>query len=201
MWKMCVCFKCYCKLHLDYNSNWSTPGKSFITVPWFHVGFVSPRNEAEVWCGRGPTGCRESAGWQQPLPQELEHMARIQPLWFWRRTIYIQISLQLEPRLFLVAAAFFLLKSLKNKKSLNSRPKILIFIMLSLTQSLTALEESSFFLSLGLVCDEFDKLTPMGVVLPIYLLWICRTCLFLRMEKTVRLLLRTTLKFRTQVYA
>lgn len=128
-------------------------------------------------------------------------MARIQPLWFWRRTIYIQISLQLEPRLFLVAAAFFLLKSLKNKKSLNSRPKILIFIMLSLTQSLTALEESSFFLSLGLVCDEFDKLTLMGVVLPIYLLWICRTCLFLRMEKTVRLLLRTTLKFRTQVYA
>lgn len=128
-------------------------------------------------------------------------MARIQPLWFWRRTIYIQISLQLEPRLFLVAAAFFLLKSLKNKKSLNSRPKILIFIMLSLTQCLTALEESSFFLSLGLVCDEFDKLTLMGVVLPIYLLWICRTCLFLRMEKTVRLLLRTTLKFRTQVYA
>lgn len=57
---------------------------------------------------------------------------------------------------------FFLLKSLKNKKSLNSRPKILIFIMLSLTQSLTALEESSFFLSLGLVCDELGKLTLMG---------------------------------------
>lgn len=80
----------------------------------------------------------------------------------------------------------FLLKSLKNKKSLSSRPKILISIMLSLTQSLTALDESSFFLSLGLVCDELGKLTLMGVVLPMYLLWICRTCLFLRMEKTVR---------------
>lgn len=61
----------------------------------------------------------------------------------------------------------FLLNSLKNKKSLSSRPKILISIMLSLTQSFTALEESSFFLPLGLVCDELDKLTLMGVVLPI----------------------------------
>lgn len=34
--------------------------------------------------------------------------------------------------------------------------------MLSLTQNLTALEESSFFLSLGLVCDELDKLMLNG---------------------------------------
>lgn len=75
------------------------------TVPSFHFGFVSFRNETKVWRRRGPPGCRESAGWGQPLPQELEHVARIQPLWFWRRTIYIQISLQLEPGLFQVAAA------------------------------------------------------------------------------------------------
>lgn len=80
----------------------------------------------------------------------------------------------------------FLLSSLKNKKSLSSRPKIIISIMLSLTQSLTALEESSFFLSLGLLCGGLDKLTLMRVVLPMYLLWICRTRLFLRMEKPVR---------------
>lgn len=80
----------------------------------------------------------------------------------------------------------FLLSSLKNKKSLSSRPKIIISIMLSLTQSLTALEESSFFLSLGLLCGGLDKLTLMRVVLLMYLLWICRTCLFLRMEKPVR---------------
>lgn len=43
----------------------------------------------------------------------------------------------------------FLLNSLKNKKSLRSRPKIIISIMLSLTQSLTALEESSFFSFIG----------------------------------------------------
>lgn len=78
-------------------------------VPSFHLGFVSCRNEAEIWRRRGPPGCRESAGWGQPLPQELEHVARIQPLWFWRRTIYIQISLQLEPGLFQVAAAVFYL--------------------------------------------------------------------------------------------
>lgn len=57
--------------------------------------------------------------------------------------------------------------------------------MLSLTQSLTALEDSSF-LSLGLLCGELDKLTLREVVLPMYLLWICRTCLFLQMEKPVR---------------
>lgn len=128
-------------------------------------------------------------------------MARIQPLWFWRRTIYIQISLQLEPRLFLGGCCCFLLNSLKNKKSLSSRPKILISIMLSLTQSLTALEESSFFLLLGLICDELDKLTLMGVVLPMYLLWTCRTRLFLWMEKTVRCYLGQHFKFRIQVYA
>lgn len=94
-------------------------------VPWFHCGFVSSRNEAEVWCRRGPTGCRESAGRWQPFPQELEHMARIQPLWFWRRTIYIQISLQLEPRLFLVAAAVFYLIPWKMKSLFSSRPKTL----------------------------------------------------------------------------
>lgn len=80
----------------------------------------------------------------------------------------------------------FLLNSLKNKNSLSSRPKILISIMLSLTQSLTALEENTFFLSLGLLSGELDKLTLMGVLLPMYLLWICRTCLFQWMEKTVR---------------
>lgn len=73
--------------------------------------------------------------------------------------------------------------------------------MLSLTQSLTALEESSFFLFLGLVCDELDKLMLMGVVLPMYLLWVCRTRLFLRMEKTVRCYLGQHFKFRIQLYA
>lgn len=87
-------------------------------------------------------------------------------------------------------------------KSLSVQdPKILISIMLSLTHNLTALEESSFFLSLGLVCDELDKLMLMGVVLPMYLLWMCGTCLFLQMEENSKMLLRTTPKFRTQVYA
>lgn len=95
-------------------------------LPWFHLGFVSCRNEAEVWCGRGPTGCGESAGRGQPFPQELEHVARIQPLWFWRRTIYIQISLQLEPRLFPVAAAVFYLIRWKIKSLSVQDPKILI---------------------------------------------------------------------------
>lgn len=93
----------------------------------------------------------------------------------------------------------FLLNSLKNKQSLSSRPKILISIMLSLTQSLTALEESSFFPSLALFCER-QAHTDGG----------CAACVFavdmqdkfIPMDgKNSQMLLRTTLKFRTQVYA
>lgn len=120
-------------------------------------------------------------------------MARIQPLWFWRRTIYIQISLQLEPRLFLGGCCCFLLNSLKNKKSLSSRPKILISIMLSLTQSLTALEESSFFLSLGLVCDELGKLIPDGGCAAYVFAVDMRDTFIPTDGKNSKMLLRTTL--------
>lgn len=96
-------------------------------VPPFHLVFSSFRNEAEIWRRRGPTGRGESAGWGQPFPQELEHVARIQPLRLGRRTIYIQISLQLEPGLFRVAAAvFYLIRSKKIKTLSVQDPKILI---------------------------------------------------------------------------
>lgn len=64
--------------------------------------------------------------------------------------------------------------------------------MLSLTQSLTALEESSFFLSLGLVCDELGKLILMGVVLPVFAVDTQDT--FIPTDgKNSKMLLRTTL--------
>lgn len=67
--------------------------------------------------------------------------------------------------------------------------------MLSLTQSLTALEESSFFLlgfrgfALWWTCQAHSGLVYYwggGLLLPVYLLWLYRTRWFLWMEKPVR---------------
>lgn len=176
------------------------------TVLWFHLGFVSSRNEAEVRCGRRPTGCRESAGRGKPLPQELEHMARIQPLWIGRRTIYIQISLQLEPRLFPVAAAVFYLIRWKIKSLSVQDPKILISDVVLNPESYCT--GRKFLLSFRIQRLCFVVNLPSSYWFRLLLGAVCY-CLFVVIPdmlipmdgKTSKRLRRTTLKFRTQVYA
>lgn len=189
--------------------NWSSKllgVAALTTVPWFHLAFVSCRNEAEVWLGRGPTGCGESAGWGQPFPQELEHMARIQPLRFWRRTIYIQISLQLEQDSFCWLLLVFYLIRWKIKSRSVQDPKFLIsnvvlnpesyctgrklLLSISIQRVCFAVNLTSsywvggFVTAHAFVVDMQDVLTPVD-------------------GKNSKRLLRTTLnhKLRTQVYA
>lgn len=73
--------------------------------------------------------------------------------------------------------------------------------MLSLTQSLTALEESSFFSFIGFTLWwAWQAHTDGGCAA--YVFAVDMQDLFIPMDgKTSKMLLRTTLKFRTQVYA
>lgn len=83
----------------------------------------------------------------------------------------------------------FLLNSLKNKKSLTSRPKILISNVVLNPESYCTRRKLLLSFSIQKVCFVVNLTSSYwlgGLLLPMYLLWICRTCLFLWMGKTVR---------------
>lgn len=126
---MCVsfCFKCYCKLHLDYNSNWSTPGKPCyycaMIPPWFcflQKWGVSSMRERTHWMRRVSrvattlsTGAGTHGKDSTPLVLEEDHL----------HSNFTSVRAKTVSG----GCCCFLLNSLKNKKSLSSRPKNLNF--------------------------------------------------------------------------
>lgn len=196
---MCIsfCLKCY----LDYNSSWSIPGKPCyycaMIPPWFCF--------LQKW---GGSLMRERTHWMRRVSRAATtlstgtgtHGKDSTPLVLEEDHLHSNFT-SVRAKTVSGGCCCFLLSSLKNKKSLSSRPKIIISIMLSLTQSLTALEESSFFLSLGLLCGgAWQAHSDEGCAT--YVFAVDMQDMFIPTDgKTSKMLLRTTLKFRTQVYA